>query len=368
MSQERLYFDHNATSPLNAVARERLLDVLGWGPINAGSLHQEGQRARAAIERSRHVLKRLLPSTHAKVIFTSGATESNHLALTGLSVRAGESVWTSSLEHASVHGALSWLERGGVEVRTFSHTREGRVLLPSEAEFEASAPVAVTVAWANNELGNIQPIEELAERCRVLGVRLHVDASQVVGRFPWRVPQGVGALTVSGHKAGAPQGVGALVYDDGWPVGEGPLGGSQERGLRAGTENTAAIAALAAVIAAPDEAWARLGPRRDALEQGLEAALNVRVLGDRRRRLPNTASIAFPGRQAEELLMALDLAGISVSAGAACSAGAVDVSPVIAALGVPPEVASSVLRFSLGPEHTGLNVQEAVARIAAAIR
>lgn len=358
MTKRRYYFDHNATSPLSATARAALVSTLDLGPINAGSVHQEGQRARALLERSRRTLRALLETPKPKVVFTGGATEANHLAITGLEFSGGGSVWTSRLEHPSLIASVESLATSGAKIHYFANDQSGGLILPTLDEFMATRPALVTITWANNELGNIQALEEIAELCSAANARLHVDGSQVVGRFDWRLPPGVGALTISGHKAGAPQGVGALIAEEDWPLGRGPAGGEQERGYRAGTENVAAIVALAAVITDPDPRWSQLEAVRDLLESALASEAGAIPLVSGRPRLPNTLSVSFPGADAEGLLMALDLAGVAVSTGSACSAGAIEGSHVVAALGLPDELAGGVLRLSLGPEHSSLSEQE----------
>ncbi|TVQ98417.1 MAG: aminotransferase class V-fold PLP-dependent enzyme [Deltaproteobacteria bacterium] len=347
----RLYLDHNATSPLRPVARGALDAILGEGrPLNAGSVHAEGQWARTRLERARQMILDAAGWSGDELVFTAGATESNHLVIHALK----GVVVSSRLEHPSVVNPLEKLEAVGLlECRWVPHDGEGRHDTAALQDILQGADHALVTA-ANNELGVVTDLAAWAGACAVAGVPLHVDASQVFGRLPLELPDGVTSVTLSAHKAGGPVGVGALLLRGGRVVHPVLPGGHQERGRRPGTENVAFAHAWAELLRQrEDRLWQGLAPVRDAFERRLETA-GARVLAKAAPRLPNTSSVEFPGGDAEEMLMLLDLAGIAASAGSACSAGSIDPSPVLLALPLGEEAARRVLRFSLGPEHVGL--------------
>ena len=362
---DRIYADHNATCPLSSVARAALLGVLDLGPLNPGAVHGEGQRASRVLEGARRQIRDALGLGGGVVVFTSGATEANALAFSARPPRSGR-VWVSPLEHASVREAVRGWEAQGLSVHRMGHDPRGRVDLAFLEEVREGDLVVLMAA--NNELGNLNPIDALGFACAARGAALHVDAAQLAGRLPWRVPEGVTSVALSAHKAGGPVGIGGLWLAAPQPVIPLWPGGSQERGWRPGTEDVAKASAMAAVYAAP-EAWSELVPLRDAIERGLVERVGAVVLGDVDHRLPHTSSIALPGRRAEEVVQALDLEGVAISAGAACSAGSLDPSPVIEALGVAPEVAQGAVRLSWGPgQGSRVSVEDIVSRFERALR
>ena len=362
---KRIYLDHNATSPLRAEVAERLRALLDEGCGNPGSIHREGQRARGVLERARSEILRSIGGESGALTFTSGATEANNIAL--LSLRAGDVLVTSRLEHPSLRDVAEVLEERGVEIRWMRHDADGRFDLESLASLLPGASLLAITA-ANNELGNLNPVAEIGALCASAGVRFHVDAAQLWGRLPFRVFEGVSSVTLSSHKAGGPVGIGALWVAEPRLYPAQSFGGQQERGRRAGTENVLFAAAMAEIArrVQSDEgfvrAWCGCEPLRDRLAHGLEALGGVRN-GDRLRALPNTLNMSFPGFEAEELVMALDLEGVAISAGSACTAGSMDVSPVIEALGVGDERTRAALRFSLGPLTTAAEIDEVIARV-----
>ncbi len=354
---ERAYFDWNATAPLRPEARAAMVAALGLTG-NASSVHAEGRAARQLIENARVQVAALLGAEASHVTFTSGATEANMLALSPAVTTGGRKglrgkLFFAATEHPSVRAGGRF---PADKIEELAVGRDGLVDLHAlkEALAGAERPL-VSVMLANNETGVIQPIAEIAGIVHEAGGLLHVDAVQGAGRILCRMDElGADLLTLSSHKLGGPQGAGALICGRGIQIEE-PLirGGGQERGLRAGTENVAAIAgfgaACAAALAVRQPAAARMAALRDRLEAGLKAiAPEVVIFGAGAPRLPNTSLFAVPGAKAETALIAFDLSGIALSSGSACSSGKVQVSAVLAAMGVEPELARGALRASLG--------------------
>ena len=358
MTASRFYLDHNATSPLRpAVAAACANAMTAYG--NPYSIHREGRTARAAIETARSRVAALAGVEAGRVVFTSGGTEGNAMALRPGALRdmAGRPVrrlLAGAGEHASVlhgHGFAS----GDVGIVPLDSA--GRVKLAALAEsLRDDIPTLVSIQAANSETGCLQPIAEIAALTKASGGALHVDAVQAAGRIPLdAVSDGIAAMTVSSHKLGGPMGIGALIVA---PDREGRelaliRGGGQERGRRAGTPNVAAIVGfgLAADIARQERSseMVRLGALRDAAERGVRRlAGGCIVFCEVAARLPNTLAFAVPRLKAETALMALDLAGIAVSSGSACSSGKVGASHVLAAMGVPDDIAAGAIRVSFG--------------------
>lgn len=356
----RLYLDHNATCPLRPWLRDELTRTLdeAWG--NPSSIHAEGRVARAVLEQARRAVRNALGVRDGVVIFTSGATEANAIALALLS---GRQRWVrSGLEHPSLRETLDrWVERGCAG-RIAPHIGPGGIDHGALDDGDA-----VIATWANNETGHCEDVEGMAAAAEGRDIAVHVDAAQWFGRWPMRVPEGVTSVTGSAHKAGGLPGIGFLWLRD--PRGLEPLwrGGSQERGRRPGTENLVGIRSLALIAEHRDAAaWEATQGIRDAVEDALKAA-GAWIVAEKRERMPNTTCAAFPGRDAEELVMALDLAGIAVSAGAACSAGSVETSPVLLRLGLDEQVARSAIRLSYGPDSLTLCPSQVAERILDAV-
>jgi cysteine desulfurase len=354
MTAERTYLDHNASAPLKPEARAamlRALELVG----NPSSVHAEGRRARALVENARDRIAALVNAQPSEIVFTSGGTEANNWALAA----GWDTIFLSGIEHDSVRvpGGLS-----GARVIEVRASREGvaavetiaaRVLRSSEDLGRG----LIALQMANNETGVVQPVAETAAFAREHGLAIHTDAVQGAGRI--RIDfhaLGVDTLSLSSHKIGGPKGIGALVVRDGISLLPLISGGGQERRRRAGTENVAAIAGFgaAAEAAARNLAqMARVRSLRDRLESGVLARTpDAVVVGREADRLANTSCLARPGRLAETLVIKLDLAGIAVSAGAACSSGRVAQSHVLVAMGLEPEIARGAIRVSLGPETT----------------
>ena len=367
---ERLYFDHNATTPLATDVLEAMLPFLTDNYGNPSSIHSFGQQARADLEQARAEVARLLNCRANEVVFTSGGTEADNLAVLG-GVRAARArnggrkhVLTSRIEHHAVLNACQALEKEGVEV-TYLRVGSDGVLDP-DAVRRALRPetVLVTVMYANNEIGTIQPIAEITAMARAHGALMHTDAVQATGKIPLDVKAlGVDLLTISGHKMYGPKGVGALYARR--PTRLEPLsyGGHHERDRRPGTENVAGIVGLGRAAALARRALAtesvRLAALRDRLERGLlERVEEAVVNGDPARRVPSTSSICFDYVEGEALVIALDLKGVACSTGAACSSGAIEPSHVLTAIGLRSEQARASLRFSLGRQNTEAQVDQ----------
>ena len=356
---ERIYLDWNATAPLRSEARAAALaalDLIG----NPSSVHGEGRAARRLIEQAREQVAALVGAEPRNVVFTSGGTEANMLALVPLAAR--ERLLISAIEHSSVLGGGRF-PAGNVE--RLPVTGDGQIDLAAlEARLAALRDRAlVSIMAANNETGVIQPVAQAARLVHSAGGLLHVDAVQAAGRIGWDInAMGADLVTLSAHKIGGPKGVGALIGRTGLDAFK-PLitGGGQERGARAGTENVAGIAGFGAAAAAARASLAgeaaRMGALRERLEAGLKAASpQVAVFGIEAERLPNTTLFAVPGMKAETAVIAFDLEGVAVSAGAACSSGKVQASHVLAAMGVPSQLARAAVRVSLGPTTTESDV------------
>ncbi len=334
------YLDHNATSPLRPVAFDAMAEALRAGG-NPSSVHGAGRKARAFVDKARRQVAALVGARPGDTIFTSGATEANNLAVVGSGRRR---ILVTAVEHDSVRRAAPQAEVLPVD-------GEGVLDLAAlEAALAASAePALVAVMLANNETGVLQPIGDVVRIARAAGALVHCDAVQGVGKVPVDFQAlGVDYLSLSAHKFGGPAGVGALIVRSGARLSADRLGGGQEANRRAGTENVGGIAGFGAAAA---EAMTPLDVTglRDELEVVIaKIAPLVRFYGARAMRLGTTSCFAMPGVSAETQVMALDLAGVCISAGAACSSGKVQRSPVLAAMGVPAEEAASAIRVSLG--------------------
>ncbi len=368
---ERIYLDWNATAPLRPVARAAMvaaLDHVG----NPSSVHAEGRAARHLVETAREQVAALVGAQARNVIFTSGGTEANALALTPSLERPGgraplRRLLVSAIEHPSVSSGGRFARDLVEEIAV---TPDGIVDLPALerrlAALGSGSDVLVSIMHANNETGVVQPVAAAAEVVHAAGALLHVDAVQTAGRILCDISaMGADLVTISGHKLGGPQGTGALVKGSEALHVVDPLikGGGQERGSRAGTENVAGIAGFGAAAGeARTELGAeaaRIGALRERLEAGLRAIrADTAIFGMGAERLPNTALFAVPGQRAETALIALDLDGIAVSSGSACSSGKVAPSHVLAAMGVAPELAAGAIRVSLGRETRETEVKD----------
>ena len=363
----RYYFDNNATTPVAPEVLAAMLPYLEGAYGNASSIHTFGQDARNGVEQARRQVAELLNAQPKEIVFTSGGTEADNLAIVGTvraSKRERKHVITSTIEHPAVLNTCQQLEQEGVEV-TYVRVGSSGVLAPEDVR-AALRPetVLITIMHANNELGTVQPITEIARIAREAGVLLHSDGVQSVGKIPADVGAlGVDLFALSGHKIYAPKGVGALYVRKGTPLERIQFGGRHERDRRPGTENVPGIVGLgraAELMKEKREKEAtRLAGLRDRLETGiLERVEACSVNGVRAERTPNTTNIRFGYLEGEAMVIALDLKGMAVSSGAACSSGAVQPSHVLTAIGLSSEQARSSLRFSLGAQNTEEQVDE----------
>src|SRR5262249_21099292 len=358
----RIYLDHNASAPLRPEARAAMLAVLG-PPANPSSAHREGARARSLLEEARADVAALVGARAADVVFTSGATEANNLALRGVLAAAGRDAGlvTGATEHASVVETAGALERTGVAVAVVPVDGEGRLDVADIVGVCDTRTALVSIGLANGEVGTVAPLGAIAASLRPRGILVHTDAAQAAGRLPVDVGAlDVDLVSLSSHKLGGPAGTGALSVGRGTRLQALVTGGPQERGLRAGTENLAAGGGLAAAA----RAAARAG--RAALTERLWAGIRARIPDVVRHgatagpRLPNTLNIRIPGCAGESLLVLLDLAGVAVSLGSACAAGAAEPSHVLRAMGLGDEAARSAVRLSLGPTTTDEEIDAVV--------
>ncbi len=369
----RIYLDYNATAPLYAEVAETLARLLRDEYGNASSVHSYGQRAKTLVDEARIQVAALIDADPSDVVFTSGGTEADNFALRGTAEQRDPTgprhLIAAAIEHEAVLTTLKALARRGWTL-TLLPVDESGVVSP-DALRAALRPetVLVSVMHANNEVGTIQPIAELAAIARAHGALFHTDAVQSVGKIPVSVRSlGVDLLSLSGHKFGGPKGTGVLWIRRGVKLTPFMTGGRQERNRRAGTENVPALAGLgvAARISRDRLATSGLttGALRDRLERALLAAVpGTLVNGDPARRVPNTSNISFDGIEAEALLIALDLEGIAVSTGSACSSGSLEPSHVLRAMGVSQARTRNSLRFSLGPETTAAEIDLVAARL-----
>jgi cysteine desulfurase len=365
----RVYMDNNATSPLLPEVLEAMRPYFIEEFGNASSIHHHGQNTRAAVERSRESVAALLDCRPSEVVFTSGGTEGDNLAIFGL-LKSGDHVVSSTIEHHAVLNTCKQLQKRGCDV-TFVPV-DGRGLVDPEDVKQAltSNTKLISIMMANNETGVVQPVEEIGRVAQEADVHFHTDAVQAAGKIPIKVDEiGCDLLSISGHKMHAPQGIGALYVRKGTLIEPLFYGGNHERQRRAGTENVPGIVALgkAAEIALAglnDGTVERLGKLRDRLQSEILQKLeDVGVNGEGARRVPTTTNIHFDHIEGEALVIALDLKGLAVSTGAACSSGAIEPSHVLTAMGLPPEQARASLRFSLGKQTTEKDVDFALSII-----
>lgn len=349
----RVYLDNNATTPVLPEVLEAMHPYLSGEFGNASSIHWYGQQARGAVERAREQVAALLHARPAEIVFTSGGTEGDNTAVFAC-CHPGDHVITSNIEHSAVRQACQELERRGVEV-TWVPVDARSLVDPGEVRKALRPNTAlITIMFANNETGSIQPLEEIGRIAEEADVWFHTDAVQAAGKVPVDVEKlGCDFLAISGHKLHAPKGVGALYVRRGHLPKPLMWGGTHERSRRPGTENVPGIVGLGkaaelAKKAVEDGTMARVAALRDRLEQGIRAAVEAcGVNGEGAPRVPNTSNMYFDHIEGEPMLIALDLKGVAVATGAACSSGAIEPSHVLMALGMGPQRARGSIRWSL---------------------
>ncbi len=375
MSARITYLDHAATTPVRPEVREAMLPYLGDEAFgNPSSPHRFGRAARAGIEEAKRLVAQALGAEPNQVIFTSGGTEADNLAVIGAALAARERggpfrVAVCATEHKAILAAAHAVAHLGGEEIVLPVGADGVV---DEAALDAALArgvAIVSVMWVNNEVGTIQPVARLAERCRAAGVTFHTDAVQAFGKIPVSVRDVPCTLiTISGHKIGAPKGIGALVVRDRRAIEAIIHGGGQQFGLRPGTENVPGIIALGRAVELAAAEQQDLAPRLGAVRDDLEGRLatlvpDARINGRDGKRAPHVVNVSIPGTDSEAMLMHLDLAGIACSAGSACSTGSVEPSHVLTAMGVPRELGVAALRFSFGRTSTSADVEALAAAL-----
>jgi cysteine desulfurase len=371
---QAIYLDHNSTTRIAPRVVESMVACWQEDYGNPASQHQPGQRAARRLEDARDAIRSLLGAADDDtLIFTSGATESNNLALLGLAGQPPARVLVSAVEHPSVAGPAARLRQRNFDVREIEVDSQGVIDLNHASQLLTDDTRLVSVMLANHETGVLQPVAELAALCNSRGIALQTDAVQAVGKLPVDFHAlGVTALSLSGHKLHGPPGIGALLLRKGTPLEPQWFGGFQQLGLRPGTQSDVLAVGLQTAMEdwrlEQDERRRNLEQLRDRFEQKLrESGFELRINGLGAPRAPHTSNISFPGIDRQSLLIALDLAGVACSTGSACASGSSEPSPVLLAMGVPMVVRESALRFSLAASTTMPEIDEAVRRIVCAV-
>ena len=368
----RVYLDYNATTPVEPEVLDAMLPYFSGEFGNASSIHTFGQKARAAVETAREQAAALIGARAQEIFFTSGGTESDNHAIFGIASTSSISrssrphVITTLVEHEAVLNACQALEKQGVDITYLPVDQDGLIDFEDLRGAIRKETMLITIMHANNELGTVQPIEEIGRIAKEADIYFHTDAVQSAGKMPIDVNRfQLDLLSLSGHKIYAPKGVGALYVRGGTRLKQLLYGGRHQRGMRPGTENVAGIVGLGKAAEIARQSLAndakRLSMLRDQLEHGLlHRVPHARINAARAPRTPNTANLVFPGVEGEALLIALDLKGLACSTGAACSSGAVEPSHVLTAIGLPAEDARASLRFSLGRHTTQAEIDFAL--------
>ncbi|MCX6552087.1 MAG: cysteine desulfurase family protein [Acidobacteria bacterium] len=361
-----IYLDHNASSPVRAEVADRVARAMREHAGNASSVHYFGQQAKSAIDDARSAVARLIGAEPSEIVFTSGGTEADNMAVRGaadgLASRTRHRIVTTAIEHEAVLNTVKALGTRGSPITILPVSSSGVVDWAGLPTLVGDDAALVSVMLANNETGVLQPVRAIADSAHARGALVHTDAVQAVGKIPVDVRAlGVDLLSLSGHKFGAPQGVGALWIRRGTSLLAYATGGRQERGRRAGTENVAAIEGLGVAAALALAGLSTDAPRIMALRDRLESALLASVPGTvvngaTERRVPNTTNLSFDRVEGESLVIALDLEGIAVSTGSACSSGTLEPSHVLRAMGLAAARVQSAIRVSLGPATTDAEI------------
>jgi cysteine desulfurase len=370
MPVDPIYLDHAATTPVREEVFEAMKPFYGPRFGNPSSTHRWGREARAALDEARERVGRCLGARPDEICFTSGGTEADNLAILGawraLKAKGRTAVVTTPIEHKAILGAVHQTTEEGAEERHLGMTPDG-VIDPASFNKLVDEQVAVcSMMWVNNEIGSVQPIPELAAKAKGRGAMVHTDAVQAFGKVPIDAQtQQFDFLTISGHKFGAPKGIGALFIRRGTHIEPLMHGGTQDRGRRPGTENVAAAVGLARAaeltLAECEAHCARIRKLRERLEAGILARIPDAVIHGRgAERAPHIVNLSVPGTDSESLLMALDLRGIAASGGSACQSGSIDPSHVLRAIGVRPDLASAAIRMSLGVLTTDQSIDRVI--------
>lgn len=372
----RIYLDHAATTKPRPEVVEAMLPLLTDNYGNPSSIYSLGREAKRAVEEAREQVAAVLGAKPEEIYFTSGGSEADNLALQGVAwanERKGKHIITSSIEHHAVYDTCKFLQKRGFEITFVGVDHYGRVNPQEVAEAIREDTILISIMHANNEVGTIQPIAEIGEIARSRGVLFHTDAVQTVGAIPVNVNDlNCDLLSLSAHKFYGPKGVGVLYARKGTRFLPHIYGGAQERGRRAGTENTAGIVGLAKAITLAEEERERVQPRikelRDCLRDGILARVDEVILtGHPEERLPNNLSLCFRYVEGEALLLNLDLQGIAASSGSACTSGSLEPSHVLLAMGLEHEIAHGSLRLTLGRENTAEEIDYVVEAVATAV-
>lgn len=373
----RIYLDHNSTTPIDPAVAKAIYDCQLEGLVNPASQHQSGQKARRRLESIRSEILGIVGAKTTgmdadRLIFTSGGTESNNLAVLGIAGETPGRVLISSVEHPSIFGPAEKLAQQGFQVTSIPVNKLGLCEIDRLGNLIDSDTRLVSIMLANNETGVIQPLDEIARICGEAGVPLHCDATQAVGKIPVDFgAMNIDAMTFSPHKFYGPRGIGVLIHRAEVAVKPVLFGGFQQMGLRPGTEDVAMAVGLLAALKLWDEnadsglveRYRAIAHLRDRLEKSLIDEHGAVVNGLGAERLAHTSNISFPGIDRQAFLMAADMAGLDISTGSACASGSSEPSPVLLAMGLPDEVIEGSLRISLGVSNTDDEIDEVIARI-----
>lgn len=369
MSKQRIYLDNSATTRVDDQVLEAMIPFFRETYGNASSIHTFGQDARAAVEESRRTVADLLGADPREIVFTSGGTESDNMALWGIyrsGYRPGNHIITTRIEHPAILATCKALETAGAEVTYVPVDSTGRVDPSEVAGAINDRTILISVMHANNETGVVQPIEEISALARERGIVFHTDAVQSVGKIHVKLQSlGVNLLSVSGHKIHAPKGIGVLYVRKGTKLLPFMTGGSHERKRRAGTENVPGILGLGTAAGLALDRLPEMATRVASLRDRLENEICNRIPGVRRNghpgyRLPNIANLSFEGLEGEAMVIAMDLEGVAVSTGSACSSGSLEPSHVLIAMGLRPEQVQGSLRFSLCYHNTESEIDRVI--------
>ncbi len=367
-----IYLDHAATTPVSATVLESMLPFFTDCPGNASAVYSAGREARKAVEKARKQVAAAIGAEPREILFTSGGSESDNLALKGTAFALkdrGKHLITTAIEHPAVLNTCRWLEKQGFEVTYIQPDVKGRISPEKVMNAVRNDTVLISVMAANNEIGTIEPVAEIGRSAHEKGILFHTDAVQAVGSIPVSVNEwNADLLSLSAHKFYGPKGIGALYIRRGTRIDNLIHGGEQERGLRAGTENVPCIAGLGKAIEEAvihmDENAHKAAALRDRLVTGImQTVPDVSINGPTENRLPNNCSLRFDRIDGEALLLRLDLAGIAASSGSACTSGSQEISHVLRAVGLTEEEARSSLRLTTGPDNTEEEIDNAVQTI-----